>query len=122
MLKIYGQSDIYPFHMPGHKRRLGPSETEHLYEMDITEIDGFDNLHEPEGILKDAQTFAADLYHSEETVFIINGSTAGLLASIAGYTHFNPAIETVRIEATKGMPHMEKPGETADLCKLYLEH
>lgn len=84
MLKIYGQSDIYPFHMPGHKRRLGPSETEHLYEMDITEIDGFDNLHEPEGILKDAQTFAADLYHSEETAFIINGSTAGLLASIAG--------------------------------------
>ena len=72
MLKIYGQSDIYPFHMPEHKRRLGPSETEHLYEMDITEIDGFDNLHEPEGILKDAQTFAADLYHSEETVFIIN--------------------------------------------------
>ena len=39
-----------------------------------------------------------------------------------GYTHFNSAIETVRIEATKGMPHMEKPVETADLCKLYLEH
>ena len=85
MLKIYGQSDIYPFHMPGHKRRLGPSETEHLYEMDITEIDGFDNLHEPEGILKDAQTFAADFIPFEETVFIINGSTAGLLASIAEY-------------------------------------
>lgn len=62
MLKIYGQSDIYPFHMPGHKRRLGPSETEHLYEMDITEIDGFDNLHEPEGILKDAQTFLQQIY------------------------------------------------------------
>lgn len=84
MLKTYGQSDVYPFHMPGHKRRLGPSETEHLYEMDITEIDGFDNLHEPEGILKAAQNFAADLYHSEETAFIVNGSTAGLLAAIAG--------------------------------------
>lgn len=44
------------------------------------------------------------------------------IETIAGYTHFNPAIETVRIEATKGMPHMEKPVETADLCKLYLEH
>ena len=52
--------------------------------MDITEIDGFDNLHEPEGILKDAQLFAAELYHSEETAFIVNGSTAGLLAAIAG--------------------------------------
>lgn len=69
----------------GIKGRLGPSETEHLYEMDITEIDGFDNLHEPEGILKDAQTFAADLYHSEETVFIINGSTAGLLRRLREY-------------------------------------
>lgn len=75
---------MYPFHMPGHKRRLGPDETEHLYEMDITEIDGFDNLHEPEGILKEAQAFAAELYHSEETAFIVNGSTAGLLSAIAG--------------------------------------
>ena len=30
-------------------------------------------------------------------------------------------IEAVRMEGTKGMPHMEKPVETADLCKLYLE-
>lgn len=58
----------------GHKRRLGPKEMGHLYEMDITEIDGFDNLHEPEGILKDAQLFAAELYHSEETAFIVNGA------------------------------------------------
>ena len=54
-LEAYGRTDVYPFHMPGHKRRLGPKEMGHLYEMDITEIDGFDNLHEPEGILKDAQ-------------------------------------------------------------------
>lgn len=83
-LKTYGRSDMYPFHMPGHKRRLGPEETERLYEMDITEIDGFDNLHEPEGILKEAQDFAAELYQSEETAFIVNGSTAGLLSAIAG--------------------------------------
>ena len=50
-LEAYGRTDVYPFHMPGHKRRLGPKEMGHLYEMDITEIDGFDNLHEPEGIL-----------------------------------------------------------------------
>lgn len=83
-LKKYGNSDAYPFHMPGHKRRLAPEETEHLYEMDITEIEGFDNLHEAEGILKDAQEYAAQLYHSEETAFIVNGSTAGILAAIAG--------------------------------------
>ena len=42
-LEAYGRTDVYPFHMPGHKRRLGPKEIGHLYEMDITEIDGFDN-------------------------------------------------------------------------------
>ena len=46
------QSNIYPFHMPGHKRRgsdigagLDP------YAIDITEIDNFDNLHHAEGII-----------------------------------------------------------------------
>ena len=39
-LEAYGRTDVYPFHMPGHKRRLGPKEMGHLYEMDITEIDG----------------------------------------------------------------------------------
>ena len=71
-LKNYSDSDYYAFHMPGHKRNLDLMDGTSPYRIDITEIDGFDNLHEPEGILKDAQTFAADLYHSEETVFIIN--------------------------------------------------
>ena len=46
-LTAYAASDIYPFHMPGHKRqRLGDWRPE---EIDITEIDGFDNLHHAEG-------------------------------------------------------------------------
>lgn len=55
-------------------------------------------------------------------MYIIGGEAMeGMDDTIAGYTHFNPAIEAVRMEGTKGMPHMEKPVETADLCKLYLE-
>ena len=38
-----GKSDIYPFHMPGHKRRK--MDFPNPYDIDITEIDGFDNLH-----------------------------------------------------------------------------
>ena len=37
------QSDIYPFHMPGHKRAFLPFANP--YAIDITEIEGFDNLH-----------------------------------------------------------------------------
>ena len=36
------KSDIYPFHMPGHKRRLSADDA---CQIDITEIEGFDNLH-----------------------------------------------------------------------------
>lgn len=95
-LKNYEYSDIYPFHMPGHKRRLVPEEAGDLYGMDITEIEGFDNLHEAEGILKDAQQYAAHLYHSEETAFIVNGSTAGILAAIAGTCEDNGSILVAR--------------------------
>lgn len=82
-LKEYSQSDFYPFHMPGHKRSLDSGALAGLYRMDITEIDGFDNLHYPETVIKDAQKRAAELYHSEETYFLINGSTAGILSAVS---------------------------------------
>lgn len=57
------------------------------YRFDLTEIDGFDNLHEAENLLKRAQEQAASLYGSEESHFMVNGSTGGLLAAIGGITH-----------------------------------
>lgn len=80
-LKSYGQSDWYPLHMPGHKRQI--SYFTDAFSIDITEIEGFDNLHHPEGLLLEAQKRAAQLYHSEESFFLVNGSTCGILASIS---------------------------------------
>lgn len=80
-LREYGKSGAYPFHMPGHKRQKnGISDP---YEIDITEIDGFDNLHHAEGVLLEAQQRAAGLYASEETHFLVNGSTAGILSAVS---------------------------------------
>lgn len=80
----YAGSDIYPFHMPGHKRKK--MNFPNPYEIDITEIDGFDNLHHAEDILKDAQKRAADLYGSKKCYYLVNGSTCGLLAAICAAT------------------------------------
>ena len=77
----YSQSNCYPFHMPGHKR--APLEFPNPYAIDITEIDGFDNLHYAQGILKDAQNRAAELYGAQETFYLINGSTAGILSAVS---------------------------------------
>ncbi len=67
-LERYRQKEIYPFHMPGHKRK------EHAlmdpYSMDITEIEGFDNLHEPEGILLEGKERLAELYGAKESFFL----------------------------------------------------
>lgn len=82
-LKAYGEGDFYPFHMPGHKRNAQSGPLSEWYKCDITEIDGFDNLHQPEGILLDAQKRAAKLFGSEETYFLVNGSTAGILSAIS---------------------------------------
>lgn len=79
-LTTYCQSDCYPFHMPGHKRRLGALADP--FTFDITEIEGFDNLHHAEGILLEAEQRAAAFYDSSETHFLVNGSTCGILSAV----------------------------------------
>ena len=82
-LHNYGQSDFYPYHMPGHKRNSLGQMPDTLLKIDITEIDGFDNLHQPEEILDDLQKQAAKLYGAEETFYLVNGSTCGLLSAVS---------------------------------------
>lgn len=81
------ESDNYPFHMPGHKRRKEASIlTSELFGHDITEIDGFDNLHDAEDILLRCQKRANALYKADETFFLVNGSSCGVLAAISSVT------------------------------------
>ena len=82
-LAEYDKADIYPFHMPGHKRNPACMAADFPVHMDITEITDFDNLHHPEGLIKKAQENAAFLYGVKETYFSVNGSTAALQAAIS---------------------------------------
>ena len=85
-LQEYDHSDYYPFHMPGHKRNMKNHVLEEAYHIDITEIEGFDNLHQPEGILLDAQIEAASVFGSRKAFYLINGSTSGILTAIFSVT------------------------------------
>ncbi|MEY8337503.1 PLP-dependent transferase [Lachnospiraceae bacterium 62-35] len=86
-LKEYGKSDFYPFHMPGHKRNLDMGQVyENPFSIDITEIHGFDNFHNPEGILKQSMEWASDIYGSDKTYYLVNGSSCGILAAIFAVT------------------------------------
>ena len=77
----YCHSGIYPMHMPGHKRSLEPVPGL-PYEWDVTEVEGTDDLHDAEGILKAAMERTRDLVGSKRTWYLVGGSTCGNLAAI----------------------------------------
>jgi len=68
-------------HMPGHKGKNLTSGHEELYSLDLTELSDTDNLHHASGMISEAQKQAAQLYHVYESRFLINGTTAGILAA-----------------------------------------
>ena len=96
-MKLYNKlksNDFYPFHMPGHKRNEKfniPSS-----DIDITEIDGFDNLHCPEDIIDEMQKDIARLYGFDKSIISVNGSTCCILAAISAVSKENGTIIIAR--------------------------
>ncbi len=85
-LKEYHESGCYPFHMPGHKRQCRDeivNQFPNPFAIDITEIEGFDNLHHPEDVLKESMEWAASVYGSDKTYYLVNGSSCGILSAIS---------------------------------------
>ena len=81
----YTSSDVYPMHMPGHKRNHDIMRGFPV-GADITEIDGFDDLQQPQNVLRETSELAAKLYGSDKAFLSVNGSTACILAAIGGMT------------------------------------
>lgn len=86
----YSKSGIYPMHMPGHKRNAGLfSDVENI---DFTEIEGLDNLHDPEGILLESMEKTSKDLGTDKTYYMVNGSTGGVLAAIQSTTNIGDKI------------------------------
>ncbi|WP_458120599.1 aminotransferase class I/II-fold pyridoxal phosphate-dependent enzyme [Paenibacillus sp. Z6-24] len=87
----YASSGQRSFHVPGHKNGtvyqsadlleafgqdlLGP-----MLRIDVTEIEGTDDLHHPEEVILEGQQLAAECFGAEETYWLVGGSTSGNLA------------------------------------------
>lgn len=69
------------FHMPGHKgkKKFIPFD---LFSFDITEIEGFDNFHCPSGIIEESRKLFAEVFGADESFYLVNGSTSGIMAAI----------------------------------------
>lgn len=81
-------ADTLPMHIPGHKRNpfWGPVISEfagsRLYDLDLTEIPGLDDLHAPHGVIAKAQELAAECFKSKHTFFLVNGASVGVITAI----------------------------------------
>ena len=99
------ESDLYPFHMPGHKRRTDLFEEEMptlsgMYGTDFTETPFTDDLHHPTGMIADLQDRANRLYGEDradlETRLLVNGATCGILAAVSALTNEGDTVIVAR--------------------------
>lgn len=76
------------FHVPGHKKGNGITQKhksvlgEVAFQHDTTELQGLDNLQQPEGVILEAMEKASRVWGSEHTWFLVNGATVGIQAAI----------------------------------------
>ena len=95
-LENYFNENYLPMHMPGHKRNINLLGEKLPYKIDITEIDGFDDLHHATGMIKDIEEKAKRLYGSKRSFLIVNGSTCGILAGIRAMTKYGDKVLVAR--------------------------
>lgn len=75
------------FHTPGHKGRNALIDwSKYMPMIDTTEIEGMDNLLDPEGIIKDSQDLANKVYNTKATYYSVNGSTGSIYISLSTIT------------------------------------
>lgn len=85
-LTAYNTEGCYPWHMPGHKRRLNtifPDIVENPFLIDVTEVGNLDEFHDPHGIILEAMNRAAEVYGSHKSYYLVNGSTCGVMAALS---------------------------------------
>lgn len=89
-VKKYLSEERISLHVPLHGRGPGAPDLtgkgfRSSMRLDLTELDPLDDLHLPRGALKKAQKLAAQLFKAEETFFLVNGVTGGILALILAF-------------------------------------
>lgn len=77
-VNAYASEASLRMHMPGHKGK-GPLGVE---AFDITEIDGADVLYRADGIIKESERIASELFGSALTVYSTEGSSLSIRAMV----------------------------------------
>lgn len=133
-LKKIHKEGLTSFHMPGHKGGRLINEylsSDFMIKMDITEIPGSDNLHCPENYVLNTLEKFKQIYGSDKSYMLINGSTVGILSAILSQTSIGDkiianrfahksvhnAIKMNRLNPVYIMPEIDEYGVIRDLEK-----
>lgn len=82
-LKKYKEEKCLRLHMPGHKgKRSSKITSDDIYSIDVTEVEGLDNLMHPEDIIENSMRQMREYYKTQATLFSVNGSTGGIIGAI----------------------------------------
>ncbi|WP_222927668.1 aminotransferase class I/II-fold pyridoxal phosphate-dependent enzyme [Biomaibacter acetigenes] len=86
-LKNYMNENTISFHVPGHKHGKGtPEFTEFIgknaMNIDLTIMPDLDSIMNPTGVIKDAETLAAEAFGADRAFFLVNGTSSGIQAMI----------------------------------------
>lgn len=77
----YRDEECLRLHMPGHVGGRGMNDgLRQMAELDVTEIEGMDDFHLPQGIIAASQQLLAKAVGAEESFYLVNGASSGIQA------------------------------------------
>lgn len=87
-LKKHAAGNPVQFHIPGHKKGLGTDKEfrefigDHALSIDLINIAPLDDLHQPTGVIEEAQKLAADAFGADYTYFSVQGTSGAIMTMI----------------------------------------
>ncbi|MFC5734818.1 aminotransferase class I/II-fold pyridoxal phosphate-dependent enzyme [Cytobacillus gottheilii] len=87
-LLAHAKKNPVQFHIPGHKKGTGidPEFKEFIGEnalsIDLINIGPLDDLHQPKGMIKQAQDLAAEAFGAEHTFFSVQGTSGAIMTMV----------------------------------------
>ncbi|MEK3951885.1 MULTISPECIES: aminotransferase class I/II-fold pyridoxal phosphate-dependent enzyme [unclassified Psychrobacillus] len=106
-LEQFHKKKSISFHVPGHKHGLLsnlPQLISNSMQYDLTELDGLDDYHHPKEAIKEAEELLTRLYNTDDSFFLVNGTTIGNIAMIYATCQYGEQI-IVQRNAHKSIFH-----------------
>ncbi|WP_028782629.1 aminotransferase class I/II-fold pyridoxal phosphate-dependent enzyme [Thalassobacillus devorans] len=92
-LLAHTEKNPIQFHIPGHKKGKGMDEAfrqfigDNALSIDLINIEPLDDLHHPQGIIKEAQDLAAEAFGADYTFFSVQGTSGAIMTMVMSVCH-----------------------------------